>query len=246
MLHKQKKGIHWLEFELFAEFPELVHGTFLRHGGVSQGAFSSLNVVESLGDNVALVQENRRRILEVLGLDQMVHVKQVHGIRVVGIDKAGEEADGLWTQERGKGLMIKHADCQAAIFYDPCRKGIANVHAGWRGNVQNMYAQTVQAMQCRLGSRPENLHVAISPSLGPCCGEFKNYQRELPENFWSFQVKPFYFDLWAIARMQLEACGVLPHHIQMAGRCTRCEHNEFFSHRKENPAGRLATVAALH
>ena len=42
------------------------------------------------------------------------------------------------------GLVIQHADCQAAIFFDPVRKAIANVHCGWRGSVCNIYAKTVE------------------------------------------------------------------------------------------------------
>ena len=141
--------------------------------------------------------------------------------------------------------MIKHADCQAAIFYDPVHKALANVHCGWRGNVKNIYRVAVQKMKFTFGTNPKDLLVGISPSLGPDHSEFIHYQTEWPEEFWRFQVRPNYLDLWAIARDQLEQCGLLPHHIEVAGICTFANPQDFFSHRRDKITGRHATVAML-
>ncbi len=118
--------------------------------------------------------------------------------------------------------MIRHADCQATIFYDPEHNAIANVHCGWRGNVQNIYRATAFEMRKTFSSKPENILVGISPSLGPEKSEFINYRKEFPESFLPYEIKPTYFDLWAISRMQLEASGILPHHIEVASICTKC------------------------
>ena len=142
--------------------------------------------------------------------------------------------------------MIKHADCQAAIFYDPEHRAIANVHCGWRGNVQNIYRETVREMRRHFASRPENILVAISPSLGPEKAEFINFKKELPEAFLPYQVKPTYFDLWAISRMQLESEGILSHHIQIASICTYSHPEDYFSFRRDNRVtGNHGTVAVL-
>ena len=141
--------------------------------------------------------------------------------------------------------MVRHADCQAAIFYDPKNKAVANVHSGWRGNVKNIYRSTIQKMRRVFGSKPADLLVCISPSLGPDCAEFIHYKAEFPEDFWAFQIKPYYFNLWAIARYQLELSGILPHHIEIAEICTNTEVEDYFSYRREKVSGRHATLAML-
>ena len=250
MLRKEKNGIEWLEFELLAGIPEMVHGVFLRKGGVSQGPCASLNFGGNTGDHWEHIRENRERAAQALGIPQLISPYQVHSDRVVPVIGADlspqEEADGLMTQISGLGLMIKHADCQAAIFYDPKNRALANIHAGWMGNVKNIYAKTIEQMGEKFGTRAQEVLVCISPSLGPSRSEFKNFRQELPESFWGFQVEPTYFDLWSIARHQLETCGVLPHHIEMASMCTYSHPDDFFSYRRDKPTtGRNATIAAL-
>ena len=51
------------------------------------------------------------------------------------------------------------------LLTDPVEQAIANVHAGWKGNVKNIYEKTVQFMQQCYGSSPKNIHVCIAPSL---------------------------------------------------------------------------------
>lgn len=250
MLRKEKNGVEWLEFELLADISQVVHGVFLRKGGVSEGPCASLNLGGNTGDHWERVRENRKRVAEALGLIQLVSSYQVHSDRVVCVTADGlpdrEEADGMITRQPNIGLMIKHADCQAAIFYDPQHRAIANVHAGWRGNVKNIYAKTIEQMGQQFGTSASDLLVCVSPSLGPSRSEFKLFKEELPESFWKFQIEPTYFDLWAIARHQLEECGVLSHHIEIASICTYSHPEDFFSHRRDKPStGRNATIAAL-
>ncbi len=249
MRRKKKNGVEWLEFELLSGIPDLVHGVIVRHRGISGDYCSSLNISGNTGDQWKNIQENRKRVLDALDIVEVVFSHQVHSDRVVHIKTRNPldvgEADGLMTQIPDLGLMIKHADCQAAIFYDPKNKALANVHAGWRGNVKNIYAKTAVQMQEVFGSCVEDLLVCISPSLGPSHSEFKNYREELPEHFWKFQISPTYFDLWAIARMQLEGCGIQPKHIEIASICTYSTPEDFFSYRRDKPTGRNATVAAL-
>jgi polyphenol oxidase len=254
MLRKQKEGIQWLEFELLADIADLVHGVFLRHGGVSEGPYRSLHVGKNEGCDSDAIEENRSRIKKIIGTDRLISdplisAYQVHGASIKYVQGLHEEippCDGLMTNRADLGLMIKHADCQAAIFFDTEHKAIANVHCGWRGNVQNIYGATVLEMQKQFASRPENILVGISPSLGPERSEFINYKRELPESFLPFQIKPAYFDLWAISRMQLEIAGILPHHIQIAGICTYTHGEDFFSFRRDNRVtGNHGTVAVL-
>lgn len=249
MIRKKNGEVEWLEFELLAGVPEIVHGVFLRHGGVSQGPYRSLSMGSRAGDDPSNIAENRRRVLRSLGIEQCVEGNQVHSDEVMWVKEGNGVMgpfDGLMTDQKEIGLMVKHADCQAAIFYDPVRKGIANVHAGWRGQVKNVYRKTVQKMNQSFGTKPEDLFVCISPSLGPKHAEFIHYRRELPEEFWKFQVRPMYFDLWAIARHQLQEAGVPSHQIEIAGICTYSEEKDFFSCRRDKAYGNHATIVMIN
>lgn len=248
MIRKSANGIEWLEFELLANEPELVHGVFLRHGGVSEGAYASLNAGGRRGDEVSKVEENRRRVKQALDASTSVAIDQVHGNSVKVVTEADGkmgEADALITKLTDVGLMIMHADCQVAVIYDPIHHCVANVHCGWRGNVKNIYQAAIQRMVDVFGSKPADLLVGISPSLGPNHSEFVNYRIEFPEEFWEFQVRPEYFDLWAITETQLKECGILPHHLEMARICTFSNPQDFFSYRRDRVTGNHATLAKL-
>jgi polyphenol oxidase len=248
MIRKSVDGIQWLEFEILADEPGLVHGVFLRHGGVSSGAYDSLNAGGRVGDDPGCIQENHNRMLKSLHIPRFSACYQVHGNAVAWVKKTSEpigECDALIAQEINLALMIKHADCQAAIIYDPVHRSFANVHAGWRGNVKNIYRAAVQKMREAFGSKPQDLLVGVSPSLGPDHSEFINYRTEFPEEFWGYQVRPEYFDLWAIARHQLEECGILPHHIEIASICTYSNGEDFFSYRRDKITGNHATLVML-
>ncbi|MCB1118949.1 MAG: peptidoglycan editing factor PgeF [Chlamydiia bacterium] len=246
MLWKEKEGIQYLQFDLFEPFPELTHAIFLRHGGVSTGEWKSLNVGLGVGDAEEHVKENVRRINQVIGTEKSYAIFQEHGAKVhVAAEDLKEKGDALITTEKGKALLIKHADCQAAIFYDPVKHILANAHSGWRGSVQNIYANVIEEMKKR-GSKPADIRVGISPSLGPDSAEFIHYKKELPEPFWSFQTKPTYFDFWKISRKQLVDCGILSEHIEVAAIDTYSRPDICFSYRRNKQSGRHATVAMMN
>ena len=230
--------------------PFLQHGIFTRQGGVSPAPFDSLNVGLTVGDPLPHVGENRRRIKQALGFEKMVAARQVHGTKVSVVEKppaADLEIDGcdvLLTDVAGIGLMIQQADCQAILLADPVRRAIAAVHCGWRGSAANIVEAAVLTMRQAFGSRPVDLLAAISPALGPCCAEFRHYRSELPPALHAYQSKPGYFDFWAISRAQLQALGLQPDRIEIAGRCTVC-HGEFFSYRRDKITGRHASVIGI-
>lgn len=246
MLHKQRDEVQWLEFELLAECP-VIHGCLMRYGGCSTGAFESLNLGRSVGDKIENIAANFTKVINALEIPEIVSAKVCHGATVTEVHSPSSDfpiSDGLSTKTVNLGICVTQADCQAAIFYDPVHHAISNVHCGWRSNVQNIYKNTVLSMQKSYGSKPQDLLVCISPSLGPESAEFINYRTELPEPFWDFQIKPLYFDLWAISEWQLKEAGVLSHHIQIAKMDT-LTNDDFFSDRRLRPCGRQATVCVL-
>jgi hypothetical protein len=246
-------GVSWLEFSLFKNYPEVVHASFLRHGGVSASPFHSLNVSYEVGDRGDAVFENRQRIKKILQVPNLAEGQQTHSAHIALIGKEGAaqradllfpNCDALITDQTGIALMIKHADCQAALFYCPHKKIIAAAHAGWRGSVLNIYAAVIRRLK-KMGCSADNLLVALSPSLGPQAAEFVHYKKELPPSFWQHRQGDCHFDFWAISCRQLQKEGVLPQHIQVAGLCTVEKGADFFSYRKEKLTGRQATLIAL-
>jgi len=245
-------GLTYYRSPLLAARPELVHGFFTRQGGVSPGAYHSLNVSLAVGDRRELVAQNLRRIQATLGVEGLASAAQVHGERAAVITAAGQarltdipEVDILITTVPGLGLLIKQADCQAVMFYDPVHRVVANVHCGWRGQVRNIFQEAVSLLQDRFGSQPADLYAAVGPSLGPCCAEFRNFREEFPPHLWNYQVRPTYFDLWRLSRDQLAAAGLSPARIDLAGLCTRCGAETFFSYRRDRLTGRQGAVIAL-
>lgn len=252
MIRKEQDGIVWLEFELLSNFKKLQHGVVLRHGGYSQGPYGSLN----LGYNMQNPQENERvklnrdKIKKIFQFKDLIDCNLEHRDKIIEISphnkSVRQTGDALLTIHPHLPLLVTHADCQAAIFYDPIQKALANVHAGWRGNVCNIYHSTVEFMKSKYGSKPGNIHVGISPSLGPQDAEFVNYQNEWPPSFWEYQIKPYFFDLWEMSKDQLIQAGVLEHHIQIAGISTLSNPEDYFSYRREKISGRHGTFAVIY
>ncbi len=249
MIKKEQDGIFWKEFELLADFRELKHGVFLRQGGKSCGEFSSLNVSTSVGDCTQSVAQNRERLAACLGCTEWVIPKMTHGNKVLEVAQKNvlspPVCDGVMTHVPNLGLLVTHADCQAAIFYDPVVRALATVHSGWRGSVANIYAKTVSAMKQTFGSKPENLLVGVSASLCPESAEFIHYEKELPREFWNYQTKKNHFDFWQISRMQLLQSGLLKNHIEIAEESTFFNKEEYFSFRREGVTGRHGTLALI-
>lgn len=245
MLRKEKDNILWLEFEILQPFPEICHAVFLRKGGESQGPYESLNFGGGSGDDPKLIARNRDKARHHLKCATLVDVHQVHSDSIhylLSEDTQGIRADGMLTQQEEIGLLIKHADCQAAVFYDPYQKAIGCAHSGWRGSVKNIYGKMVRQMKEYFGTNPADLRVGISPSLGPCCAQFINYKEELPESFLSFQVKPFFFDFWEISQHQLLQAGILSSHLEIAKICSFCHEKDCYSYRRDKVTGRNGTV----
>ncbi|MBI5585993.1 MAG: laccase domain-containing protein [Deltaproteobacteria bacterium] len=255
LIRREQNGLAFYQFRLLQTVPGLKHGIFTRLGGESSGKLGGLNISFSVGDRAERVAGNRKRVREMLGLPSLTSLRQVHGIDSVVIsngrvcDTTGcpetESGDILLTDQIGLGLMIKQADCQSVILYDLEHRALCNLHSGWRGNVRGVIGEGIRKMQAVYGTDPAWLLAAVGPSLGPCCAEFINYREELPEEAWKYQVRPLYFDLWQWSRDQLRSGGVREENIAVAGICTACHTEEFYSYRKEKVTGRFGTVVGL-
>jgi len=177
---------------------------------------------------------------------EVILAKQVHSCQVKRVYQFPCKelvCDALSTNAKNCPLGIKHADCQAAILYDPTRHAACCIHSGWRGSVQNIYRAAIEHMKNQYQSSPADLIFCVGPSLGPQSAEFIHYQTELPKTFWKYQCRPNYFDFWTITEEQVIECGILPHHIEIAKLDTVTEG--FYSYRRDGTSDRHITGAKL-
>lgn len=183
------------------------------------------------------------------------YLRQVHGPAVIEVDQGGlaGHADALATARAGLPLCISTADCLPVVLFDPRHRRLAAAHAGWRGTVQAVSPASVASL-ARAGSAPEDLVVAIGPSIGPCCYEvdapvIERFQAGFPAAWeaWFTPKGPgkWMLDLWRANVDQLRQAGIRPERIEVLGLCTGCRPDLLFSYRRERGAGRLVTVAAL-
>ena len=221
------------------------HGLFCCGGGISSEPFAPFNLSYSVGDQADRVADNRARARAALGLTNLVSVKQTHSDQVLVMQQSHiateqEGYDAMISTLPGTGLLIQQADCQAILLSAPHQGVIAAIHSGWRGSVLDIIGTTICCLQEHYGVRPDSLLAVISPSLGPCCAEFVNYRKELPVWMHSFQVRPLFFDFWAISRHQLLKAGLRIEHIETASICSCC-NQQFFSYRRATKAGNGVT-----
>ena len=249
-------GISYYQFEHLSRLRGVSHAVFTRRAGHSNGPFRSFNVARGIGDDDRSVAKNRGIIARCFNGDRLLFSQQVHGDQVLVVDHGHEDdlqaerpaalvGDALVTDQRRARLVIQVADCQAVLLVDPERQVIANVHAGWRGSIKNIIGSTVATMATHFGCRARNILAGVSPSLGPCCAEFINYRKEIPEDFWAYKDERDHFDFWAISHDQLVACGLRSENIAISRICTKCSTDLFFSYRGEGTTGRFAAVIGL-
>jgi YfiH family protein len=254
LIFRKDKSVPFYQFHHLSEFTELKHAVFTRIGGVSTGPYRSLNLCRSVGDSETKVLKNRRIIQKRMGNMDLIFCNQVHGAEILSFSMHAcsssirdrlQQADAMITNAHDVLLTIQVADCQAVLLHDPAKRVIANLHSGWRGSIQNIIGSVVKKMTEDFGTNPSDVIAGIGPSLGPCCAEFVNYRKEIPEQFHQFKINSDHFDFWRISRFQLMEAGVRDNNIQCAELCTRCRTDHFYSYRGEKNTGRFVAVIGL-
>ncbi|HET7922483.1 MAG TPA: peptidoglycan editing factor PgeF [Gammaproteobacteria bacterium] len=221
-----------------------------RHGGVSTGACASLNLGTHVGDDPDAVKENRRRARDALQLvREPCWLRQVHGTCVARPDDEAhiEPADAALTRHSGRACVILTADCLPVLLCDRAGTTVAAVHCGWRSLSAGVLENTVHAMQIP----GMQIMAWLGPAIGPGAYEVGD---EVMQAFvdhdvdatTAFQHQPngkWLCDLYALARMRLEALGVKE--IYGGGFCTLSDRERFFSYRRDGECGRMGTFIWL-
>ena len=223
-----------------------------RVGGVSEGPFESLNLGILTADDPHRVVENRRRLFGAVGADPetatmawQVHGRQVTKARPRGIVTPGtlyERCDGLWTDERAQAMVLLTADCLPVALCRANGSGppaLAVLHVGWKG----LLAGIAEAGAEALGGGP--LAAAVGPGIGSCCYEVgEDVAAPYRKRFGDGVLPGGNLDLRGATEHALRAVGC--EKIAHVDRCTACEPDLFFSHRRDRGiTGRQGVVAAL-
>jgi hypothetical protein len=253
VIKKQLSPLSVWYFEKLLAHKEVGHFISTRRGGHSAPPYDSLNLSFNVGDDSQKVLRNRRLLASTLGftLARLTTCKQVHGSEVKIVTSSGDEddlhksihgADAMITQVPELCLMILVADCVPLILYDPARRAVGLVHAGWKGTLGAIGEKTVRALERAFGSTPSEMVAGIGPSIGPCCYEvgpdvalqFKEiFGDEADGILRASSQGRSHFDLWAANLRQLVHAGIPEKNIEVARTCT-CHHGgDFFSHRRE-------------
>jgi YfiH family protein len=258
MPFQSRREIRYFQFEHLGH--GLTHAVYTRRGGVSPDPWASLNLGSTVGDNLDRVSQNRSLALASLERipTSVYDVWQVHGTEVA-IAKAPRhptsphlQADAILTDSPGLTLMMRFADCVPILLHDPIRKVVGIAHAGWMGTVRGTVRFAVEAMQKHYLSSPADIQAAIGPSIGPDHYEIgpdvviqvqQAFQSDASKLL-SVMAGHVKFDLWAANRLLLEQAGV--RNVEVAGLCTACHTEDWYSHRAENGrTGRFGTIVAL-
>lgn len=233
--------------------PKSVHGfTTLRHGaGMSKPPFDSFNLGLRSGDDEADVLRNREQLAQLAGLPAPPRwLRQVHGSAVVRLDDDllldEPEADAAVTARPGVVLAILTADCLPVLFAAKDGSEIGAAHAGWRG----LAAGVLEATIAQMHTSPERLVAWLGPAAGPSHYEIgvEVYDAFVSQD-WGVarcfvQTRPdhWHVDLYALARRRLEKAGLGADAIHGGALCTISEPQSFYSHRRDQRTGRMASL----
>lgn len=223
-------------------------GTTTRAGGVSTGAWASLNLASHVGDAPAAVSTNRARLRRALDLpDEPWWLEQCHGTRVATWGEPDRVADGAYCRAPGQVLAVLTADCLPVLLCDHAGTEIALLHAGWRG----LAAGILDAGLARLRAPPRALTAWLGPAIGPRAFEVGREVREafvardsaLEACFTPGRPGRWQADLAGLARTWLQSRGVDT--VFGGGHCTFEQTDAYFSYRRDGETGRMATLAWL-
>jgi polyphenol oxidase len=256
-----------LVYYQFDFWPQLTHGIFTRKGGVSPGPWNALNTGSTVGDDLQNIQHNQRLIYDALSVnsERICTVWQVHGNDTIIVTDPSPDrswlakADGMVTDKLDTPLIMRCADCTPVLFHDPIRKVVGLAHAGWRGTVIGAATSVAETMMQTYCCKPTDIQAGIGVSICPDCYQVgEEVVEAVQEHFGTLTgglpdgplVKrdpadgTAYFNLWSANKLDLQRIGL--EQIEVAGICTACNTDEFYSHRAEKgKTGRFAAVISL-
>lgn len=257
-------NLTFFQFDIFHNC-DIIHFSSTIKNGVSQNAYSSFNLGFYSGDNVENVLTNRCRLCAVLDIpvDELFVPNQTHDDKILLIDeyflsqngmvkeRMLDGIDALVTDQKNIAIAIATADCVPIIIYDPYKKVLAAIHAGWKGTVARIVDKVVNKMIENFHCKPDDLLAGI----GPCISQVRfEVGEEVVEIFsgngFSFNyigqrntiTGKMHLDLPLANKLILIESGLAAQNIEMANLCTYNNPDKFFSARRQTIySGRMLT-----
>lgn len=211
--------------------------------------YGALNLAVHVGDDPGAVAANRGRLRAALGLgSEPAWLEQVHGTRVLDLDSERVvAADGAVTGRPGVVCAVLTADCLPVLLCDDAGRRVGVAHAGWRGLLNGVLPAAVAALR----SEPQHVVAWLGPAIGQAAYEVGDEVRAAfvarsegaSRRFERNARGRWQADLYGLARDALAEAGVRSFY--GGNFCTYTEAQRFFSHRREAPCGRMATLVWL-
>lgn len=243
------------KFENFKKYKDITHFITTKEGWVS-GSKSRFT-----GDRESEYSEFRKELAISCESDasQFVFPRQTHSDHVVVVTSENEntitDTDALITSEPGLFICVQTADCVPILLYDPQKKVVAAIHAGWKGTISKIALKTVQKMTAQFGCQPADIVAGIGPSIhmhayeiGPEVVEavrdnFSNSSALLKPSMNSGRA---YFDLWEANQTVLIEAGIPEENIEVMGLCSFEHADLFYSARRDGAdTGRMVSGIRL-
>ncbi len=196
-------------------------------------------------------KEFLRRTYQIVP-EKIFTIRQVHGdkVLIVGQNDLPQqgllpEADGAVTNVQGIVLSVRTADCLPVFLYDPKKKSIALVHAGWKSSALGIVKKALEALAQNYGSVASDVLAAFGPAIGRCCYEVgQEFEKIFPDEIF-YRNSRRYLDLPLVNKNQMFSLGVKPENILSNVSCTACG-KEFFSYRRDKEkAGRHLSLLTV-
>ena len=243
----------YITFQLFDQFEELICAFSTRRGGHSKGMFASLNMGNIKRDDPLIVKNNRKLLYNKLGVfeENVAVPDQINSANVKTISTPGivPKTDALVTSVSELFLGIQTADCFPVFIYDPEKKIVAIIHAGWRGVVQNILINALDLMFNKLLVSSSDLYVVIGPGLQKECFEVRfDVYKQFPEEFLDIHQDTFkrYLNLSGYLKQQLISLDIPAEQILVSQDCTKCNLERYYSYRRDGEkSGRMLGIIGI-
>ena len=240
--------------------PGNVHAyTTLRSSGAKPddnshfSCYGEFNLATHVDDDLQAVESNRQQLIKYLDLPSSpVWLDQIHSNNVICADQKAQpkqmlpQADAAYSKTKNVVCAVLTADCLPVFFCNQSGTEVAVAHAGWRGLHAGVLRKTVESME----SPAAKIIVYLGPAIGPQSFEvgddvFQAFTEKDSNNKAAFvrsKKNHYLCDIYQLARIELQSIGVS--HIDGGGFCTYTD-NRFYSYRRQNVTGRMASLIWL-
>lgn len=267
LLIVKKEQLTYIQFPKLLNCGKVKHLFSTRHGGVSLGDCSSMNLGFNRGEPYEHTIKNYEILCSAEDIDTknlvLSHQTHTNNVKIVDKSHCGTgyskppfcDVDGLITNDKNVALVTQYADCTPLLFCDPVKEVIASSHSGWRGTIKLIGKVTVEKMISEFGCDPKDIIVGIGPCIKECCYEiddpvYNEFEKlsflDLSKIFTPKKAGKYMLNLVEANRQILISCGISPKNIDCSDICTCCNSKDLHSHRAtKGKRGNLAAIIQL-